>query len=57
MITGVSDKGTWARTFRPPVEGKLVHGYDGLRVGDKVRVKLVSTDVDRGHIDFVRAGG
>jgi exoribonuclease-2 len=37
------------------VEGKIVHGAEGLEVGDKVRVKLVSTDVERGFIDFVRS--
>ena len=42
------------RILRPPVEGKLVHGWEGLDVGDKVRVKLISVDVDRGFIDFVR---
>ena len=37
-------------------EGKLVHGFEGLEVGDKLRVKLISTDVERGFIDFVRLG-
>ncbi|MGZ6987760.1 MAG: RNB domain-containing ribonuclease [Thermoanaerobaculia bacterium] len=55
VVTGASEKGTWARIVRPPVEGKIVHGAEGLDVGDKVRVKLVSTDVDRGFIDFVRS--
>ncbi len=56
VVTGASDKGTWVRIFQPPVEGKLVHGWEGLEVGDKLRVKLISTDVDRGFIDFVRVG-
>jgi exoribonuclease-2 len=56
VVTGASDKGTWVRIFAPPAEGKLVHGFDGLEVGDKLRVKLISTDVDRGFIDFVRVG-
>ncbi len=43
------------RIFRPPVEGKLVHGFEGLSVGRKLRVKLISTDVERGFIDFVRS--
>ena len=45
----------WARIFRPPVEGKIVNGAEGLEVGDKVRVKLVATNVEMGFIDFVRA--
>ncbi|HKC25269.1 MAG TPA: RNB domain-containing ribonuclease, partial [Thermoanaerobaculia bacterium] len=57
VVTGASEKGTWVRVFRPPVEGKLVHGAAGLDVGDRIRVKLVSTDVERGFIDFVRTGG
>ena len=56
VVTGASEKGTWVRIFEPPAEGKLVHGFDGLEVGDKLRVKLISTDVDRGFIDFVRVG-
>ena len=56
IVTGASEKGTWVRIFEPPAEGKLVHGFDGLEVGDKLRVKLISTDVERGFIDFVRVG-
>jgi exoribonuclease-2 len=56
VVTGASEKGTWVRIFDPPAEGKLVHGFDGLEVGDKLRVKLISTDVERGFIDFVRLG-
>ena len=55
VVTGASEKGTWARIFRPPVEGKIVRGSEGLEVGDKVSVKLVATNVERGFIDFVRA--
>ncbi len=54
VVTGASDKGTWVRIFKPPVEGRLVHGMHGLDVGDKTHVRLVSVDVDRGFIDFVR---
>jgi exoribonuclease-2 len=56
VVTGASEKGTWVRTFDPPAEGKLVHGFEGLEVGDRLRVKLISTDVERGFIDFVRIG-
>jgi VacB/RNase II family 3'-5' exoribonuclease len=53
IVTGAADKGTWVRIFHPPVEGRVVHGFHGMDVGDRVRVKLVSTDVERGFIDFV----
>jgi len=56
VVTGASEKGTWVRIFEPPAEGKLVHGFDGLEVGDRLRVKLIATDVERGFIDFVRTG-
>ena len=54
IVTGASEKGTWVRLFQPPVEGRLESGFHGLDVGDRVRVKLVRTDVERGFIDFVR---
>lgn len=56
IVTGVTDRGNWVRIFRPPVEGKLAGGPSGLRVGNRMRVKLVSTDVDRGYIDFAAVG-
>jgi exoribonuclease-2 len=43
-VTGASEKGTWVRIRRPPVEGRLERGWEGLEVGDRVRVKLVHTD-------------
>jgi exoribonuclease-2 len=54
IVTGASEKGTWVRVFHPPVEGKVVHGAHGIDVGDKVNVKLVDVNVERGFIDFVR---
>jgi exoribonuclease-2 len=54
LVTGVSDQGTWVRLLAPPVEGRVVRGYQGLDVGDRVTVKLESTDVQRGFIDFSR---
>lgn len=54
IITGAGEKGTWIRVFRPPVEGKIIRGFQGLDVGDLVSVKLVDVDVPRGFIDFVR---
>jgi VacB/RNase II family 3'-5' exoribonuclease len=55
IVTGASSKGTWARLIHPPVEGRVVRGEERLDVGDHVRVKLISTDVERGFIDFARA--
>ncbi len=57
IVTGASVKGTWVRIFRPPVEGKLVHGHDNLELGDRLRVKLTAADIERGFIDFVRVKG
>ncbi len=54
VVTGASEKGTWVRIFQPPVEGKLVGGYVGLQVGDRVHAQLVHTDVQQGFIDFTR---
>ncbi len=54
IVTGASAKGTWVRLLRPPVEGRVVRGFAGLDVGDRVTVTLQSTDVERGFIDFTR---
>ena len=55
IVTGASAKGTWVRLFQPPIEGRLEHGFQGLDVGDRVSVKLIRTDFERGFIDFARA--
>jgi exoribonuclease-2 len=52
IVTGASEKGTWVRILHPPIEGRLVRGYEGMDVGQKLRVQLSHTDVDRGYIDF-----
>jgi exoribonuclease-2 len=54
IVTGAGAKGTWARVFHPPVEGKIVHGFDGLDIGERVHLKLIGVNVDAGFIDFVR---
>ena len=54
VVTGAADKGTWVRLPQPPTEGRLTVGFQGLNVGDHIRVKLVHTDVQRGFIDFAR---
>jgi VacB/RNase II family 3'-5' exoribonuclease len=56
IVTGASNKGTWVRLLPLPVEGKLVSGFSGLDVGDRVQVDLISTDIERGFIDFAKAG-
>jgi exoribonuclease-2 len=52
IVTGAADKGTWARLLNIPVEGKVVHGFEGLDVGDRVRVQLIAVNIERGFIDF-----
>ncbi len=52
IVTGVNHYGTFVRTLDPHVDGMLVSGGKGLDVGDRVTVKLVSTDPQRGFIDF-----
>jgi exoribonuclease-2 len=52
IVTGSAEKGVWVRVFNPPAEGKVAHGGSPLTVGQKVRVQLISTNVERGFIDF-----
>jgi len=52
VVTGASAKGTWVRLLHPPVEGKVISGFEGLDVGHKCRVQLIHTDVEHGYIDF-----
>ena len=56
IVTGVNNYGTFVRALEPHVEGMLVNagkpGTSGLDVGDRLTVRLVSTDPERGFIDF-----
>ena len=52
IVTGASEKGTWVRISGPTTEGRVIRGFEGFDVGDRVRVQLVHTDVTRGFIDF-----
>ncbi len=54
IVTGVTPKGIFARVLRPPVDGRVMRGEQGLRVGENIRVKLLSADPQRGFIDFGR---
>jgi len=56
IVTGAAEKGTWARLLTIPVEGRVVHGFEGLDVGNRIRVELTFIDVERGHIDFRKVG-
>jgi VacB/RNase II family 3'-5' exoribonuclease len=52
IVTGASNKGTYVRTLAPHIEGRVVHGEQGLDVGDRISVQLQAVDVQRGFIDF-----
>jgi exoribonuclease-2 len=55
IVSGSSPEGVWVRLLSPPVEGKLlVAGVPA--VGTKLRVRLLSTNVERGFIDFAVVG-
>ncbi len=56
VVTGVTPKGVFVRVIDPPAEGLLVRGQQGVDVGDQLRVKLVNTDPQLGHLDFARQG-
>jgi len=54
VVTGVVLKGVFVRVLDPPVEGRLMRGEEGLDVGDRLHVRLLSTDPERGYIDFAK---
>jgi exoribonuclease-2 len=54
IVTGVTPRGTFVRALNPHVEGLLAQGQQGADVGDRLRVKLIKTDIQRGYIDFAR---
>ena len=56
IVTGAASKGTWVRLLIMPVEGRLVHGFEGIDVGNRIRVQLISIDIERGYIDFRKVG-
>src|SRR6059058_6115441 len=55
IVTGVNKDGTYVRLLSPPAEGRVLRGEKGMDVGERVRVRLLSTDERRGFIDFERA--
>lgn len=52
IVTGITPSGTFARILRPPVDGRIVRGENGLQVGEKIKVKLLATEIQKGFIDF-----
>jgi len=52
IVTGRSSSGTYVRLLHPPAEGRVVRGEKGMDVGDRVKVKLIGTDAEKGWIDF-----
>jgi exoribonuclease-2 len=54
QVTGVTATATWVRTLDPPIEGRLVRGFRGATVGERMGVVLLATDPSRGWIDFAR---
>ena len=52
ICTDAAGKWTWVRIFQPPIEGRLLHGVEGVDVGHRLKVQLIQTDVEKGYIDF-----
>ena len=56
IVTGASPKGTYVRLLTVPVEGRVTEGGEGVDVGDRMRVQLISINVERGFIDLRKVG-
>lgn len=52
LVTGVSASATWVRIFEPAAEGRVIEQISTLAVGQKIKVQLISTSVEKGFIDF-----
>ena len=52
IVTGASDTGTYVRLLSIPAEGRVVRGEKGMDVGEKVHVKLLRLEPEKGFIDF-----
>jgi exoribonuclease-2 len=57
VVTGAAPKGTYVRLLQFPAEGRVIRGTQGIDVGDRIKVRLVSVDVRQGFIDFERING
>jgi len=55
IVTGAAPKGTFVRISSPLLEGRVVRGFEGLDVGDRVRVRLLDVNAEKSFIDFERA--
>ena len=51
-VCGISDKAVWLETVPHRVEGRLVRGYRGRRIGDEFGAVLLRADPVNGFIDF-----
>lgn len=40
------------RILKLPIEGKLVRGFEGIDIGDRLQVQLIDTNIEQGYIDF-----
>ena len=54
VVPGSSSSATWVRILDMPIEGLLEEGEPNLDVGRKLRVRLVSVNVEKGFIDFIQ---
>jgi exoribonuclease-2 len=52
IVTGVNDNGVFARLLSLPAEGRVVQRHDGMDVGERVQVRLVEVNAQKGFIDF-----
>ena len=54
IVTGVKGAEVFVRLFRPPAEGMVVKNGSRCHVGDRIKVKLISTEIEKAYVDFAR---
>ena len=52
VIAEVSKRGAYAKLVDPPVQGMVTRNGENLKIGQKVKVKLIGLEPEKGYVDL-----